>query len=302
MLALSKSHGEDRGMERYVSRNDVFDDVLRFDAINRLRQELSLCSLDTPDVIESPLAIGIEIEMTWRQAFPNLAKKWPVDGPSPRDLDPNSETYRRFSEEYDANERILKPLLTQVQAVIPRIGADAYWEFSFLPTRNINVTIAELALLYEANILSDDMDYSLHMTVAGIDNDRDAFAFLCGLEQAGGTSADRIYEAAHSKKGAWSRKGTGGIMRRRSNELIGDDEVGYELRTLVCRTQEQINRILYKATDLTHLLQDGDGWKIFRKNIETSLHKQGLELKAWGRPKEDPTPWLAYAKLLDLIR
>lgn len=286
-------------MELPTSKEYAFNDELRFAAIDRLRHELMLPKKEPVSIGTSPLTIGIEIEMTWRHAFPEVATEWPA----PNELKSDSKEYAEFSAAYDKNDTLLMPILEKIQPVIPRVGKDAYWEFSFLPTRNLTITSEEIALLYEATILRDNFDYSLHMTVAGIDNERDAFAFLCGLEQVKGTTPKRIREGINTKKGAWSRKGLGGIMKRRPNELLGDDETGYEFRTLTCQSQEQITSVLRRAGELAQLFSDEDTttWKTYRSIIETTLSEQGLELKAWDRPKRNPTPWLTYIKLLESI-
>jgi len=286
-------------MERYVGDENTFNDTARFAAIDRIRKELSLPdAYEQPSTI-SPLSVGIEIEMTWRQAFPELSQRFV----SPATLHKNSEAYQTFSDAYDAHDKQLRPVLEHIKNVIPRVGADAYWEFSFLPTNNLSVTTAELSLLYDASILRDDQEYSLHMTVAGITNDRDAFAFLCGIEQAGGTSPQRIIDAANSKKGSWARKGKGGALNRRPEELMGDDIIGYEFRTLSAQSEAQMNTVLTTAADLAHLYTaDPEAWKAYRGSIERELTEHGLELKAWPRPRNDAEPWLRYSRLVELAQ
>jgi hypothetical protein len=286
-------------MERYVEKEDTFNDSLRFEAVSRLRKELSLNETDFEEVNISPLSIGIEIEMTWRQAFPEIAKQWPM----PSDLPKNSRAYADFFHAYNEKDKQLKPLLKEIKHVIPRVGLDAYWEFSFLPTKNMSVTDAEIDVLYDAGILNNDCEYSLHMTVAGIDNDRDAYAFLCGLEQSGGTSAERLSEALTSKKGAWARKGKGGIVKRHTSELIGEDSTGYEFRSLSAQSRNQLHSLLDSAASLSHLLNnDPETWKVYRSSIEQHLVAHGFELKPWMKPKEDSVHWLSYIELLESVK
>lgn len=285
-------------MERYVTSGDTFNDAARFGAITRLRHELSLPSIEVPAANRSVSTIGIEIEMTWRQAFPDLAVTWPEPG----SLDRKSTSYQEFSRHFDSREKRLMPTLKHIENVIPRVGVDAYWEFSFLPTKNLSVTGAELAVLYDTGVLNDTHDYSLHMTVAGIDNDRDAFAFLCGIELADGTNLDRLMAAVTSKKGAWARKGVGGIMKRRPSELMGEDSVGYEFRTLSAQSQNQVNSLLDTAANLADLLQDEESWRVYRSSIEHSLKVNGLDLKAWPRPKANSLPWLSYIRMIESMK
>lgn len=278
---------------------DVFDDAARLRAVVALRDEFHLEPMERIDSEPSPFTIGIEIEMTWRQAFPDLAEQWPT----PPDKNILSPSYRKFSSAYDQRDKLLRPQLQTITKVIPHVGFDAYWEFSFLPTKNVSVTAQELRFLYDAGILLDGQNYSLHMTVAGIDNYRDAFAFLCCIEMAGGTTPARILEAIESKKGAWSRKGGGGIMKRTPNELHGEDEMGYEFRSLTAISQEQLNVTLATAADLSHLIRhDPDTWKVLRADIEQTLIAHGLPLEQWPRPKDDSSYWYKYATLLEALQ
>ena len=296
MLAPFSPIIDDTAMEHATKHGEVFDESTRFAAITRLRQELSLPAVSIPERNISPLTLGIEIEMTWRHVFPDIAAQWP----SPSELSTDSASYAGFSRAYDAHDRALKPTLEHIQTVIPRVGNDAYWEFSFLPAKNLAITGTEIDLLYDADILRDGNQYSLHMTVAGIDNTRDAYAFLCALEQSGGTTADRVIEPARSLRGTWARKGVGGLVKRSSYELMGEDQTGYELRTLCATSQEQLHSTLTTAADLAHLYHhDYETWKVYRGTIEYQLSEQGLELAPWDHPKRNEAPWLKYVDILE---
>lgn len=286
-------------MEAFITPEQIFDDTARFDAIARLRESLNLPPAEQKPEIKSPLSIGIEVEMTWRQAFPDLAAQWPQEGVSPKDVDKTSSAYLRFSEEYDRHDKQMKPLLEQTKQVIPRPWRDAYWEFSFLPSNNVTVTTQELAILYDLGILSDNHSYALHMTVAGIDNNRDAYAFLCSLEQNGGTTPERILAAQTSRTGAWACKGEGGLLRRQPSELVGDHRVGYEFRTLVASSQEQLTGLLVTAADLATLMQDKEAWANHRHEVESKLKAFGLEQKPWGKPKGQLSTWMKYINYLE---
>lgn len=285
-------------MEHYIPTPQVFDDDARFRAIARLRRVLELPELEEMPADNghgvSPVGIGIEIETTWRQLFPEIAEQWPT----PMDLDTRSRDFRDFSAAYNKRDREITPKLAAVRPYIPRVGYDAYWEFSFLPTKNVAVTVAEASALYEAGFLRDGVDYAMHMTVAGIDNDRDAFAFLCDLELSGGTTPDRIMEAARSVKGSWARKGEGGILTRRPEELLGEETTGYEFRTLAARSREQLESTLFRAANLANIMSRPDEWKNYRRMTEATLSAHGLPLTAWDHPKREPETWLAYSELL----
>ena len=296
-------------MERFLSTGpvEVFDTDRRFAQINNLRARLS----NKHDIPLSPLnpnifgaqsdryaevpTMGIEIEINWRHVFPELSESW---GESrPKDADKDSPEYIAFSEEYNRRDGQLKPVLEDISKVIPHVGKDAYWEFSFLPTKHIGITLAELQTLYEAGILRDGESYATHMTIASIDNERDAFAFICGIEIAGGTTPERI--ASAYTQGSYDRKGKGGIHIRHPDELIGDDTSGYELRTLVVTSLEQATRFILTASQLGEMYQnDPAAWANYRTHIWSVMESIGVPLKAWDMPRVNINPWVKYAEFL----
>ncbi len=274
----------------------AFDPIYRLQRLNSVRQSLHL---DTLELVPSVLgtSVGIEIEMTWPQAFPDMSK-WDRPDQRPRQLDRESAEYQQFSLDFDRNERELLPKLKQIESVIPRVGRDAYWEFSFLPTKDASVLIAEVNTLFESNILRDDQMYATHLTLSGIDNNRDAYAALMLLELEGSTPTKRLTD-----KTGWARKGTGGMRKRGKYELVGDDEHAYEFRTLVTQNVDQVAQLLHTAQSITAMMHDEpDAWLIKRNELEKVLQHEGLPLKAWPSPNQDPGLWLKYAQLLDTLQ
>ena len=307
IVAVLVAMNKNVSMEHLLTtpKSEVFSPDYRFKQIALLRRDLGLKDGNLSTYGESlPLqpddtTIGIEIEMSWMQAFPDLAKDWQDSEIRPGQFDRRSPEFKQFNASYNSHDKALRPILETIQDVIPKVGYDAYWEFSFLPSKHIGVTLAELKTLYDAHVLRDGEAYATHMTVAGIDNDRDAFAFLCGLELSGGSNPARIKTAIESKKGSWARKGTGGLLQRRPDELMGDDTTGYEFRTLVARSSQQMESLLLTAQQLGSLVaHDPDGWRTYRSYIEDRLKSEGLALAAWQRPTLDSASWLKYANLL----
>jgi len=288
-----------------TDKSDVFNVSTRFKQVEVLRSQLGLPSIDiatygatAESTLDTP-TIGIEIEMSWMQAFPDMAVEWQASTVRPAELKSYTSEYKMFHRQYDMHDRQLKPLLEQVQHVIPRVGKDAYWEFSFLPSKHIGISIAELQTLYDASILHNGIPYATHMTVAEIDNDRDAFAFLCGLELSGGSTAERIETAFSSSKGSWARKGRGGLLKRAPSELMGNDTEGYEFRTLVARSFSQMTSLFHTAQQLAHIYKHSpEEWKAYRSHIESHLKNNDLSLSVWDQPRRDDTMWLAYGALL----
>jgi len=281
----------------------LFDTTARLTHLNGLRSALDLPSLPIPEsriFEEDRPTIGIEIEMTWVQAFRSMQERW-LDSPDrPGDHSKDSPLYQAFADAYNDNDSRLLPILEKIRPVIPRVGTDAYWEFSFRPTKDASITSAELATLYEAGILFKDIQYATHMTLAGITNDRDASTILCMLEQAGGTTLKRLESVHTSQKGGWARKlSPGGFRRRPGYELEGNDEIAYEFRTLVTTSPEQMSRLLRLGQKLASIcLHDEDTWHTIQAKTEHSLKERGLPLRVWHSPKENPEIWRRYGETL----
>ena len=278
--------------------HELFDTPARIAHLNALRSHLGLTALETPlfPIDSSTPTAGIEIEMTWRQAFKDMHDPWLHSEIVPRyDLSINSAEYKAFHANYTRNYTTLIPRLHSLTPVIPRVGEDSFWEFSFSPTKDPQVAHAELATLYDADILFEDIPYPTHLTLAGIPSIRDAAAILCRLEQAGGTTPERLASPQHSKKGTWMQKGMGGIRKRNTHELEGNDTVAYEFRTLVTTSPEQIDRIFRLGQELAYTcLHSPAAWKQERDKVEASLVAQGLPLRMWGHPNREPLVWETY--------
>jgi len=292
-----------------LSEELIYNRRYRMRKTQAMRQQLGLepyqdaslhnDELDTPRTV----SVGIEIEMTWQDVMPELARQWQDSDKRPRDFPSSSDEFKTFSADYNAQDIVLKPVLQHIiQPTIPRVGTDAYWEFSFLPTRDVEVTAAELSSLYEANILSEDHEYSLHLIVSDIPSNRDAFALMTFLELNGGTTPQRLMQAAHSKKGSWARKGIGGVRKRYGYELIGAD-TAYELRTLSATSFETTIQLLRTAQLCTELMNSPDDrdfrtWVDIRNRMERFLVENDLPLEAWKSPKTDIAVWQRYAALI----
>lgn len=288
---------------RPLKTDKLFDTPARFERLNEVRQHLALDPLVTPAAPDSIMNLptaGIEIEMTWDQAFRDMQERWLHSPDRPMEYSPRTDTYKDFKQNYRRNNRRLQPILKSITPAIPRVGLDSYWEFSFDPTKDSAVANAELSTLYEAEILFDDITYPTHMTIAGIPTDRDAAAILCLLEQYGGTTPERIESAEKSKKGSWARKGQGGLLRRTPEELKGGlDTTAYEFRTLVTTSPEQMDRLFRFGQELAHLcLNKPDLWKQTRGRVEDKLRNSGLPVEFWQSPRENPDVWRKYGQLI----
>ena len=292
---------------RPLTDKEIFTPSIRIERLNILRSHLglsalSLNSVDNNFVFEQntqPPSVGIEIEMTWTQAFEDMQGRWLESTDRPRDYLKTSPTFKEFSRQYNRNDRNLRPTLEAISSIIPRVGFIPYWEFSFLPTKDTSVIDAEVSTLYEAGILFEDIPYATHMTIANIPTKRDAYAILCALEQSGGSSADRLLLPSSSTREAWSSKGTGGLLKRAPDELKGPDTKAYELRTLITTSPEQSKRVLRLGQDLAHLsLNQPKQWLLRRDKIEKSITKLGLPIADWQSPGENAEVWRKYSTLI----
>ncbi len=285
---------------RRIDSELLFDTPARLSHLNELRNELQLSPVPITHTPETTLpTLGIEIEMTWIQAFRDMQDRWLDSTDRPQDYSKKTDIYREFTKEYDRNDRQLRPILESIAPVIPRVGFDAYWEFSFRPVNDTVVANAELSTLYEAGILFEDIPYPTHMTIADIETERDASTILCLLEQAGGTTPERLEAALTSKKGSWARKGKGGQRHRYAWELEGEATSAYEFRTLITTSPEQMGRLLVLGQELAHTcLTHPTAWKNIQDTTERKLKSYDLPLKSWGSPRENPEIWRKYGKTL----
>lgn len=282
----------------YWTEEAAFNEAMRVRRLNSLRRELGLEATELTPEFAGAHTVGLEVEMTWPQAFPSMSR-WNDQHVRPRDLkhtDPSA--YKVFGEEYDQQDKLFKPLLENTKACIPRVGLDAYWEFSFLPSKNFHLLAAEVGTLYEAGILREGVEYATHLTLAGWMSDSDAHVALYLLEKAGGTTASRL-----TRETGWSKKGaTGGLRRRQGWELVGNDQHGIEFRSLVCTSPEQIKRVLELAQRLAAIIESQpELWAVMKEQALKELRSHGLPLKQWPKPAIDPDLWRRYAATLARI-
>lgn len=292
---------------RPLTDKEIFTPSIRIERLNILRSHLGLTALLLDDIASNgqvdqeiqPPSVGIEIEMTWTQAFTDMQDRWLESLDRPKEYPKDSPTYKEFHLQYNRNDRKLRPTLEAVSSIIPHVGFIPYWEFSFLPTKDTAVINAEVLTLYEAGILFKDIPYATHMTIADIPTKRDAYAILCALEQSGGSSIDRLLLPSNSTREAWSSKGTGGLLERSPDELRGSDTRAFELRTLLTTSPEQIHRVLRLGQELADVcLNSPEQWLLMRTEIEKPITELGLPIADWQSPSKNAEIWQKYSTLL----
>lgn len=277
-----------------LSPEEVFDGVLRLRRNNQMRQQLGL-EPNATELIGARLpSVGIEIEMAWHQALPELAAKWP--NPSDRVKDSTSAGHAEFLEDYARADRTMKEMLAITMPYIPS-SPDAYWEFAFMPSEDSDVIAAEVKTLYDAEILRLGTEYATHLTITGLKKYEDAHIILWELEHNGGSSAARIEQAIHDPVGSWSVKSRGGVRRRWPRGMVGKPEgKAYELRSLITTSPEQIAYVMRTAQLLVQeAVQEPGVWEERRQAVKAECLKLGLEWGPWQKPKNAPEFWGRYA-------
>jgi hypothetical protein len=276
---------------------DVFDDTLRMKRLNGLRHRLGLAAFE--DIVQSEPdvpSLGIEIELTWDQAIPELREQWLGNSLRPASLNPHSRQYKEFRKLYAQGHRRIQQQYRKIKDVFPQVSEDAYKEFSFNPSRNVRVIASEVETLYDMDILTEGTEYSTHLTISDVTSDYDAYALLCLLEMNGGTTVNRITAPSRSRTGSWAQKGAGGILKRRPEELIGGTQIAYELRSLVTTDPEQLASVLETAqntvVDQNH---HREKWELQRRAIKKSFEAAGLIWTDWDDPRQPSEIWNGYA-------
>lgn len=152
--------------------------------------------------------IGIEIEVKWRDYFPELFDKY-LKNTNFKDLS-DVEKENLTQECYILEDKLL-PVLNKVTECGIEKGADKYWEFAFPPTSNINHTVEQIRILNKINAIPEGK-HSLHLTIGGINNNRDTYYLLLLLEVLF-CDKERLQSAFHKDNkqlsSTWARKGMG---------------------------------------------------------------------------------------------
>ncbi len=175
-------------------------------------------------------SIGIEIEIKFRHAFPDVFKSHVLTN--------NLEAINDIIKDKEAL------YFKTIECGIP-LGADKYWEFSFTPVHNTSLLVDQIEILSYANLIPSG-DHSLHITIGGIDKSEKSYWIL------------RIMELLYIKKERvismnWNKKGLGGILERIYQ--------GYEMRTLTMSRDTDMDELFR----ILIILLDSNHWKIIKQ-------------------------------------
>lgn len=182
--------------------------------------------------------IGAEIEIRWSSVLPEHPK-W-FNEPYSEFSQDKREAFNQRCDEIDA---YWQPLYQAVTAAgIPK-GNDQYHEFAFPYTHWYETLAAEITILSEAGLIPENHNSPMHITIGGMFLNKDVGIAAALTELYGGSNPARLTQPSEESL-AWARAGSSGIKPRRSKELEGDYDSGFEIRTLVANTPEQIKKTL----------------------------------------------------------
>lgn len=254
--------------------------------------------------------VGIEVEVKWRDYFPDLYERYLKDRRY-RDLDAGEQA--QLTAECSALEADLLPRLqATVDCGVAR-GADKYWEFAFGPTTEMAVLAGQVRVLQQANLIPSG-EHSLHMTIGQLGLSRDSY-YLALLLEMMASSPQRIAAGFHqdqpSLSAGWARKGMGGVFLKDAADLQYGATQAIELRTLQLTDQLDVQGLLSVASgcaDVIHAKKNGlahrgiERWEQFVNIAGARLAAEGLADANWKKPNMEAQCWQRYIDRFSALR
>lgn len=269
--------------------------------IANLEKEFLIKAEEKPAMV-SPYSIGIEIEVKWRDYFPELYQKYLLNK-SFKELTVNE--VRLLTEECNRQEEVLLPILNKVTQCGVNKGADKYWEFSFEPVTDIELLNRQLEILKLVGAIPGGY-HSLHITIGGLKPSRDIFYALMIMELLMCTK-ERLYSAFNKENkklsSTWAKKGYGGIFIKEANDLKYNSPYAVELRTLCYDTASDFYADMSWLIEALHnikkkelLLIDNKviAWNNSVYKLSQSFKNNGLSDVNWKKPNICPEIWENY--------
>lgn len=251
--------------------------------------------------------IGIEIEVKWRDYFPQLWDKYLKNTPY-KELTP--EQQQALTLECTLLEKELIPLLEATVECGVEKGADKYWEFAFGPATQMHLIINQVKVLQEVNLIPSG-DHSLHITIGNLTDNKDSYYMLLLLEMLFSTK-ERIATGFHKDNvnlsGTWSRKGMGGLFVKDSSDLKYGYTKAIELRTLQLSNNTDIENILNLTSYLSDInynkmqkiqTEENKLWDTWRDGAIEILVKNNLIDSNWKKPNLSAQYWHNYINQFD---
>lgn len=254
--------------------------------------------------------IGVEIEIKWRDYFPQLWEKYLKNSPySSLSLEKQTE----LTKECNKEEEILLPKLNKtITCGIPR-GSDKYWEFAFNPSYNVSELIDQVETLQKTGLIPKG-NHSLHVTLGNMKLTEDAYYLLLLLELHY-INEDRIMSAFNKQNqkisASWARKGMGGLFLKDARELAFNSSCAIELRTLELSKNHSIKEVLLKTCFWSEIIIDKqnqitnskvDIWNQLLFEMKQIVKSYNLTDENWKKPNIDPTVWLSYVNSFSTIK
>lgn len=280
------------------------------EVVKNLLKEFNLSNkIITHNPLHSKCSIGLEIEVKWRDYFPELFKKYFIEGQSFTDLTP--ELQAKLAHECSLLEYHLLPKLeSTVRAGVQR-GADRYWEFAFVPATNSEFTIQQIDILKHLKLIPSQGKHSLHITVSDLKATRDVYYMLNFLEMKY-ADKHRIQEGFNSKNpkmsAAWAKKGYAGIFEKDSKDLAYNALEAVEFRSLYLSKDVDLTSLLKDVQFISDILYDKQhqipnemisSWDTCVNVVSMKLKSRGLTDTNWKKPNLDPTNWNLFIEHFD---
>lgn len=276
--------------------------------VSHFRSSIDLMSVQSVWSAECP--IGIEVEVKWRDYFPQLWDEYLADT-SYQEL--SSDKKHELTSRCAALEEFLLPRLKATAACGIEKGADKYWEFAFPPVTDVYILADQVNILKTEGLIPAG-SHSLHVTVGGLHASRYSYYMLLLLEMLS-CDANRIasaYHATNSKLSAtWARKGLGGIYQKDAGDLQYGFSQAIELRTLALSNEMDVAKLLQTVSiisDTIHCIKHGResdvtrAWKCFVDQAQQVLDEYGLDDTNWKKPNITQEYWDVYIDNFESIR
>lgn len=282
------------------------------EVLNKLQDRFNYYPISN-NTYQSICSIGIEIEVKWRDYFPQLWDKY-LKNTSYKELTPEQQEALTL----DCNE-LEKDLIPLLEATIDcgiQKGADKYWEFAFDPATQMDLISNQVKVLQQVNLIPSG-NHSLHITIGNLKDNKDSYYMLLLLEMLF-SSKERIATGFHKDNanlsGTWSRKGMGGLFVKDKNDLKYGYDTAIELRTLQLADNYDIENIVYLTSYLSDINYQKMNnvnnpatnasinlWNTWKEKAIEVLVKNELIDSNWKKPNLSAQYWNNYINKFDIL-
>lgn len=254
--------------------------------------------------------IGIEVEVKWRDYFPELWSEFLATTPY---AELNESQQRQLSDRCAEKESFLIPRLESTVSCGIDKGADRYWEFAFPPMTDVYILADQVNLLRQERLIPSG-SHSLHLTIGNLRANKNSYYMLLLLEMMA-CDSNRIATGFHKENSklsaTWARKGLGGIFEKDATELKYGYKNAIELRTLALSDSIEPLELFKIASTVSDTIYEintqvinnrTESWLNFVNKAQNILNGLGLADKNWKKPNLTPEFWSAYIENYDILR